>query len=146
MVTYVGDALMAHAKAGCYRCGRGSHLVDMDAQIEGEGALVLCRGCLGDASQAAGIHHNAAEWAELRATVLSLEAEVARAQETERRFNAYIEAARDFDPADFSEAEHAQAPEEPESCGAPTVSGNPCRHTLRNGMCPSHGAPLLVVR
>lgn len=51
---------MAHAKGGCYRCLRGDHLVDLDVQIEGEGALVLCVSCLTEAAEACGLHFNAA--------------------------------------------------------------------------------------
>lgn len=64
MPNYVGDALMAHAKGGCYRCGRGDSLVDMDAYVEGEGALTICKGCVLEAAEAAGLHLNGAAVAE----------------------------------------------------------------------------------
>lgn len=67
MATYVGDALLAHAKAGCYVCGRGDHLVDTDVIIQGEGALVLCRPCIQDLAQAGGLHLNRAAVAEQEA-------------------------------------------------------------------------------
>lgn len=67
MPTFVGDALYAHAKGGCYRCLRGDQLVDLDAQIVGEGALVLCRACILDAAEAAGLSLNSAAVAELEA-------------------------------------------------------------------------------
>lgn len=67
MPTYVGDALLAHANGGCYRCARGDQLVDMDAQIVGEGALVLCKACILDAAETAGLSLNAAAVAELTA-------------------------------------------------------------------------------
>lgn len=92
MPTYVGDALLAHAKAGCYRCSRGDSLIDLDVLIEGEGALVLCKGCIAEAAEAAGMLFNEAYVAEIkqeaasaRATygperVAELEAQLAAAQ------------------------------------------------------------------
>lgn len=92
MPNFVGDALMAHAKGGCYRCGRGDNLVDLDAQIEGEGALVLCIHCIGEAAESGGLHLNAAAVAEIRADhaeerrtfgperIAELEAQVAAAE------------------------------------------------------------------
>lgn len=89
MATYVGDALLAHAQGGCYICRRGDELVDTDVQIVGEGALVLCKQCIGDLAQTAGLHLNrdavaaieAKHAAEKRhfepAAVEALEAEVA---------------------------------------------------------------------
>lgn len=70
MPFYVGDALLAHAQAGCYRCTRGSDLIDLDVQIVGEGALVLCKGCITEAAEAAGLTYNGAH-------VRALEAELA---------------------------------------------------------------------
>lgn len=67
MPTLVGDALTAHAKGGCYRCTRGDSLVDLDVQIEYEGALVLCIHCIGEAADAAGMHLNGAAVAEREA-------------------------------------------------------------------------------
>lgn len=69
MPTFVGDALYAHAKGGCYRCLRGDNLVDLDAQIIGEGALVLCKACILEAAEAAELSLNAAAVAELEAAV-----------------------------------------------------------------------------
>lgn len=62
---FVGDSLLAHAKGGCYRCLRGDNLVDLDIQIEGEGALVLCKGCLLEAAEAGDLALNAAAVSEL---------------------------------------------------------------------------------
>jgi hypothetical protein len=88
-----GDALYAHAKGGCYRCGRGDRLVDMDAQIVGEGALVICTPCIGEAAEVANLHLNGAAVAEQEAAfqeerrqfaperVAELEAELAEARE-----------------------------------------------------------------
>lgn len=67
MPTYAGDALLAHAKAGCYRCTRGDRLVDMDAIIEGEGALAICAPCITDAAEVAGLTFNDARVRELTA-------------------------------------------------------------------------------
>lgn len=66
-MVFVGDALLAHAKASCYRCGRGDNLVDFDVQIEGEGALAICKFCIGEAAEVAGLHLNSAAVAEMRA-------------------------------------------------------------------------------
>lgn len=90
---YVGDALLAHAAGGCYICARGDSLVDTEVSIVGEGALVLCRGCIQAAAEAADLHLNEAAVAEMRAThaaerdafsperVAELEAEVAELRE-----------------------------------------------------------------
>lgn len=64
---------MAHARGGCYVCLRGDRLVDLDVLIEGEGALVLCTGCISDAAQAAGLHLNAAAVAEVQAQHIEAE-------------------------------------------------------------------------
>lgn len=69
MPTFAGDALYAHAKGGCYRCLRGDNLVDLDAQIIGEGALVLCKNCVLEAAEAAGLSLNAAAVAEQTAAI-----------------------------------------------------------------------------
>lgn len=45
----------AYAKEGCYRCGRGGPIVDMDVHVEGEGALGICVPCIGEAAVTAGI-------------------------------------------------------------------------------------------
>ena len=93
MPNFVGNALMAHAQGGCFRCHRGSDLVDMDAYVEGEGALALCTGCIRDAAIAGGLTLNAAAIAEIKAAhaedrrlfaperVAELEAEVAELTE-----------------------------------------------------------------
>jgi hypothetical protein len=90
-MNFVGDALLAHANGGCYRCLRGDNLVDLDVQIVGEGILAICTGCLKEAAEAAGIHLNEAAVAEERA--------------------AHQEAARRFDPeaVEALEAELAEA-------------------------------------
>lgn len=68
MPLYVGDALIAHAQGGCYRCHRGDRLVDTDAQIEGEGVLAICVSCIEELAEAAGLQFNAAAVAEMRAS------------------------------------------------------------------------------
>ena len=85
MATYVGDALLAHAAGGCYICQRGDSLVDTDAMIVGEGALVLCKHCIGDLAQAGGLHLNIAAVAEREA--------------------AFIEERRQFSPERVAELE-----------------------------------------
>lgn len=67
MATYAGNSILAHAKAGCYICGRGDHITSLDVHIEGEGILALCTGCITDAAEAAGIRLNVAAMAEERA-------------------------------------------------------------------------------
>jgi hypothetical protein len=42
------------AKGGCYICGRADGLVSTEVDIEGEGVLCLCKGCIFDAAVAAG--------------------------------------------------------------------------------------------
>jgi hypothetical protein len=61
---------MAHARGGCYVCLRGDRLVDLDVQIEGEGALVLCTPCIQDAAEAADLALNGAAVSELRAELI----------------------------------------------------------------------------
>lgn len=70
MAIFVGDALLAHANGGCYICARGDSLVDTEVTIVGEGALVICKGCVQDLAQAAGLHLNAAAIAEERAAFI----------------------------------------------------------------------------
>lgn len=55
MAIFVGDALLSHANGGCYICARGDSLVDTEVTIVGEGALVICKGCVQDLAQAARI-------------------------------------------------------------------------------------------
>lgn len=45
----------AFAREGCYRCGRGGPIVDMDVSVIGEGALGICAPCIGEAAVTAGI-------------------------------------------------------------------------------------------
>lgn len=155
MVSFVGDALLAHAGAGCYRCGRGDSLIDTDIQIVGEGALAFCRGCITEFAEVAGVAHNRAEWSELQAKVAALESEVDRARDREARFNAALAAAgtpqvivQDApEPqklvAVLAEDAQPQLPLEiePARCSATTKAGNPCKGTpLEDGLCFSHQA------
>lgn len=131
MPFFVGDALLAHANAGCYRCGRGDHLIDMDVQIVGEGALALCRKCVGEAAEAAKIYTNQARVAELEAEALLLRSEVQRAQEREARFEAALAAVH--------EEVALLAPAAPAPCTALTKAGAPCKGTAFEGdTCPVH--------
>ena len=51
-----------HAKQSCYLCLQTSELVDTGVQIEGEGVLAICRGCVtGDMLNALGISLDALE-------------------------------------------------------------------------------------
>lgn len=93
MAIFVGDALLAHAKGGCYVCGRGDNLVDLEVQIEGEGALAVCKGCIQVAAEAGGLTLNEAAVAEERSAfaeerrsfsperVMDLEAELHETQQ-----------------------------------------------------------------
>lgn len=83
MATFVGDSLMAHARAGCYTCLRGSDLVDTEVQIEGEGALVLCKACIADLAEAAGLTFNVARVHELEAALAAAHPERFAELETE---------------------------------------------------------------
>lgn len=122
MPVFVGDSLLAHAKAGCYRCGRGDRIVDMDVQIVGEGALALCAVCIQEAAEAAHLHLNAGAVAEERAAfaeerrqfsperVAELEAELAAAQaelQVERQVTARLADAQKPAPARKPAAEKA---------------------------------------
>jgi len=40
-----------YAGGSCYRCHAASDLVDMDAHIEGEGALAICSTCIFEAAR-----------------------------------------------------------------------------------------------
>lgn len=160
MVSFVGDALLAHAAAGCYRCGRGDSLIDTDIQIVGEGALAFCRGCVTEFAEVAGVAHNRAEWSELQAKVAALESEVERARDREARFNAALAAAgtpqvalRKLAPEPqklvdvLAEDTQPHLPLEIEPAGeesrclATTKAGNPCKGTpLEGGLCFSHQA------
>lgn len=51
---FIENAGYYHAKQACYRCLSPHNGVDLDIQIEGEGALFLCRGCISDAAKACG--------------------------------------------------------------------------------------------
>jgi len=77
MATFVGNATDAFAQGGCYVCHRGDRLISTDAQIEGEGILVICRGCVQDLAEAAKLTFNEAYVHEL---------ELAR-QEDARRYD-----------------------------------------------------------
>lgn len=131
MVTYVGNSLYAHAKEGCYRCERGDSLVDFDVQIEGEGALVLCKGCIGEAAEAAGLTFNRAQIRALEAEILELRNQLTLAQAREAAFNAAIDAARNALP---------EEPDLPDRCSATTKAGEPCKGTPLPGTyrCVSH--------
>lgn len=52
---YVGNSNYAHAQEGCYTCGRGDQLVSTEVSIDGEGILVLCKGCITDLARAGDI-------------------------------------------------------------------------------------------
>lgn len=125
MVTYVGNALYAHAKEGCYRCERGDGLIDFDVQIVGEGALALCKGCIAEAAEVAELTFNRARIRELEATIHNLESELVRSKAAEFAFNMALDAAR---------AERLEVPApEPEpldarsTCAAITKAGAPCK-------------------
>jgi ribosomal protein S14 len=52
----VAQAGYQHARGSCYRCGQAHDLVDLDAFIEGEGALIICRNCVREAAVTLGIN------------------------------------------------------------------------------------------
>lgn len=131
MVSYVGNSLYIHANGGCYRCGRGDTLVDMDVQIVGEGALALCRGCIGDAAEALELTFNEAHVRELRARVQELEIEVVNAKASELAFTSALNTALEA---------AAQAAEPTAACVVPTKAGAACKGTPVAGTdrCMSH--------
>ena len=92
MPSFVGDALLAHANAGCYRCSRGNNLVDHDVQIVGEGALALCKGCIAEAAEAAGLVVNGARVRELEQQLQAAQAAIEVAGDREARFNRALQA------------------------------------------------------
>jgi hypothetical protein len=53
MAVFVGNTLYTHAQGGCYVCRRADQLVSTEVDIEGEGTLVFCRGCILDLAHAA---------------------------------------------------------------------------------------------
>ena len=73
---YAPQSSYYHAKESCYLCGKTDDLVDTAVQIEGEGVLALCRGCiLGDMALTLGVDVAALELA--AAASADLEREVA---------------------------------------------------------------------
>lgn len=87
---YVGNSSYQHAKEGCYTCGRGDELVSTEVSIEGEGILVLCKGCITDMARAGNIAVEPAEAiAELErqrdAAVVASDAYADQLAETEAR-------------------------------------------------------------
>lgn len=95
MALFVGEAVWQHAKGGCYVCGRGDRLVSTEVQIEGEGILVLCTGCITDLAEVAGLTFNEAYVRELRSE-LEAERKAREEAETIKRtlLDAFREAAR----------------------------------------------------
>lgn len=43
-----------HARQACYLCLNPNDVVDTSIQIEGEGVLAICRGCIADLARTAG--------------------------------------------------------------------------------------------
>lgn len=133
MTQYVGDALLAHANAGCYRCSRGDSLVDFDAQIVGEGALVLCRGCIAEGAEAAGLLSNTAAVSELQA---ELERQRLRADNASARETRFL-AALDAGLAEAAIPHEVHVPDD--LCASLTKAGNPCKGTpIKDGHCFAH--------
>jgi hypothetical protein len=54
-VILLESATYVHAKEGCYLCGKGGPVVDTGVDIEGEGALAICDGCIHDLAVALGL-------------------------------------------------------------------------------------------
>jgi hypothetical protein len=92
MVTFVGNALYAHAKQGCYLCQRGDSLVDLGVDIVGEGALVLCKGCIGEAAEAAELTFNRARIRELETELVTLQNDLTLATARQVAFDAALTA------------------------------------------------------
>lgn len=53
MAVFQGNELYTNAQGGCYICRRADQLVSTEVDIEGEGTLVFCRGCILDLARAA---------------------------------------------------------------------------------------------
>jgi hypothetical protein len=90
MAQYAGDALSAHAKMGCYLCGRGDRLVSTEVQIEGEGILAICTGCIQDLAQAGRLTFNEAYVQELRSELATTKIALEDAQRLEARLQAAL--------------------------------------------------------
>ena len=133
MATYVGNALYAHAKQGCYLCVRGDSLVDLGVDIVGEGALVLCKGCIGEAAEAAELTFNRARIRELEAALLEKQNELTLAQARQAAFDTALHVANTIIAA-------GEEPSPPSACSATTKAGAPCKGTPVAGtdLCPSH--------
>ena len=141
MATYVGNALQAHAAGGCYICTRGDSLVDLGVDIVGEGALVLCKGCIAEAAEAAELTFNRARIRELEAENQSLNIEVLQARARELLFGQALEAVRPVTEPTVPAL--LAIPDPPERCAATTKAGAPCKGTPVAGTdrCMSHSSP-----
>lgn len=124
MATFVGNALYAHAKQGCYLCVRGDGLVDLGVDIVGEGALVLCKGCIAEAAEAASLTFNRAQLRELEAALAEKRDQLTLAVAREAAFAAALEAATAVEP---TVPELLAIPDPPERCTATTKAGAPCK-------------------
>jgi hypothetical protein len=54
-MNFMGTSVQATAKEACYRCEKNADLVDLDCMIVGEGYLALCKNCIRQAADAAGL-------------------------------------------------------------------------------------------
>ena len=138
MATFVGNSNYSTAKGGCYVCTRGDSLVDLGVDIVGEGALVLCKGCIAEAAEAASLTFNRARITQLEAEIQALNIEVLQARARELIFGQALEAVRPVTEPTVPEL--LAIPDPPERCAATTKAGAPCKGQPVAGtnLCMSH--------
>lgn len=96
---FVAQSAYYHAKAGCYLCGRTDSLVDTSVQIEGEGVLALCIGCIkGDLCMTAGIDVDALE--ATAEAIVALQDELAQAKDATKVLRTKLRAQKRPAPAE----------------------------------------------
>lgn len=54
LFTIAPQGMTYHANMACYICGVTTNLIDTSVQIEGEGVLAICPGCVAGMARAAG--------------------------------------------------------------------------------------------
>lgn len=140
MTHFAGDAVLAMAQGGCYRCRRGSELIDFDCFIEGEGSLALCRNCVGEGAEAAGLLFNAAVVAELETQLAEARAIARDAQAREAAFKSALDAATAFALEPESPATEHVVASDTDRCSATKKNGERCKGqaTTDHGTCNFH--------
>jgi ribosome-binding protein aMBF1 (putative translation factor) len=70
-----------HARAACYLCLQPHDGVDTEVQIEYEGVLFICKGCIADLARVAGytLSDNSDEMHKLQSDLVETQSELAKA-------------------------------------------------------------------